>query len=133
MSIAIKNSFILVLTLLIQDKTHIGVIKAVKTINKIEIPSIPSLNFINPLIQFFSSTNWNPEKVLSKENHKKRHNIKFAKLVKIEIYFELLSFSVLKIKIKKAPNKGKKITDDKIGKSIILKLNKLLKQTVLLT
>ena len=61
------------------------------------------------------------------------HNIKFAKLVKIEIYFELLSFSVLKIKIKKAPNKGKKITDDKIGKSIILKLNKLLKQTVLLT
>ena len=133
MSIAIKNSLILVLTLFIQDKTHIGVIKAVKTINKIEIPSIPSLNFINPLIQFFSSTNWNPEKVLSKENHKKRHNIKFAKLVKIEIYFELLSFSVLKIKIKKAPNKGKKITDDKIGKSIILKLNKLLKQTVLLT
>ena len=133
MSIAIKNSLILVLTLFIQDKTHIGVIKAVKTINKIEIPSIPSLNFINPLIQFFSSTNWNPEKLLSKENHKKRHNIKFAKLVKIEIYFELLSFSVLKIKIKKAPNKGKKITDDKIGKSIILKLNKLLKQTVLLT
>ena len=133
MSIAIKNSLILVLTLFIQDKTHIGVIKAVKTINKIEIPSIPSLNLINPLIQFFSSTNWNPEKVLSKENHKKRHNIKFAKLVKIEIYFELLSFSVLKIKIKKAPNKGKKITDDKIGKSIILKLNKLLKQTVLLT
>ena len=133
MSIAIKNSLILVLTLFIQDKTHIGVIKAVKTINKIEIPSIPSLNLINPLIQFFSSTNWNPEKVLSKENHKKRHNIKFATLVKIEIYFELLSFSVLKIKIKKAPNKGKKITDDKIGKSIILKLNKLLKQTVLLT
>ena len=127
------KTLILVLTLFIQDKTHIGVIKAVKTINKIEIPSIPSLNFINPLIQFFSSTNWNPEKVLSKENHKKRHNIKFAKLVKIEIYFELLSFSVLKIKIKKAPNKGKKITDDKIGKSIILKLNKLLKQTVLLT
>ena len=57
MSIAIKNSLILVLTLFIQDKTHIGVIKAVKTINKIEIPSIPSLNFINPLIQFFSSTN----------------------------------------------------------------------------
>ena len=38
---------------------------AVKTINKIETPSTPSLNFINPLIQFFSSTNWKPTKFLS--------------------------------------------------------------------
>jgi len=36
---------------------QIGVIKAVKTINKIEIPSIPNLNFINPFIQLACSTN----------------------------------------------------------------------------
>ena len=115
---AIKNSLILVFTLFIQDNMHIGVIKVVKTINKIEIPSTPNLNLMYPLIQFFSSTNWNPEKLLSKENHKKRHNTKFARLVKIEIYLELLSFDVLNIKIKKAPNRGKKIIDDKIGKFI---------------
>ena len=43
-----------------QEIIHIGVMNAVKTINKIEIPSIPSLNFISPLIQFFSSMNWKP-------------------------------------------------------------------------
>ena len=32
-------------------------IKAVRTTNSIEIPSTPNLNFINPLIQFFSSMN----------------------------------------------------------------------------
>jgi hypothetical protein len=52
-NIAIKNSLSLVLTLLIQETIQTGVIKAVKTINKIEIPSIPNLNFMNPLIQFF--------------------------------------------------------------------------------
>ncbi len=56
-NIAIKNSLSLVLTLLIQEIIQIGVMNAVKTINKIEIPSIPNLNFINPLIQFCSSTN----------------------------------------------------------------------------
>ena len=40
-----------------QEIMQIGVIKAVRIINSIEIPSIPNLNFINPLIQFFSSTN----------------------------------------------------------------------------
>ena len=51
---AIKNSLILVLTLFMQDIIHIGVIKAVKTINNNEIPSTPSLNLIKPLIQLFS-------------------------------------------------------------------------------
>ena len=55
--IAIKNSLNLSLMLLMQEIIHIGVIKAVNTINKIEIPSIPNLNFINPLIQSFSSMN----------------------------------------------------------------------------
>ena len=55
--IAIKNSLILSLTLLMHEKIQIGMMKAVKSINNIEIPSIPNLNFINPLIQFFSSIN----------------------------------------------------------------------------
>ena len=55
--IAIKNSLTLDLILLIQEIIQIGVIKAVKTIKRIEIPSTPSLNFIKPLIQFLSSTN----------------------------------------------------------------------------
>ena len=54
---AIKNSFTLTLTLLMQEIIQIGVIKAVKTINNIEIPSTPSLNFIKSLIQDFSSIN----------------------------------------------------------------------------
>jgi len=54
---AIKNSLSRVLTLLIQDIMQIGVINAVRTINKIDIPSMPNLNFIYPLIQFFSSIN----------------------------------------------------------------------------
>ena len=40
-----------------QEIIQIGAIKAVKIINNIEIPSMPSLNLIIPLIQFFSSTN----------------------------------------------------------------------------
>ena len=55
--IAIKNSLTRVLTLLMQDIIHIGVMKVVKTINSIEIPSTPNLNFIKLLIQDFSSTN----------------------------------------------------------------------------
>ena len=55
--IAIKNSLTLSLMLLMQEIIQIGVMNAVKTINKIEIPSIPNLNFINPLIQSFSSMN----------------------------------------------------------------------------
>ncbi len=54
-----------------QEIIHMGVINAVKTINKIDIPSIPSLNFINPLIQFLSSKNWKSTEFLSKEYQKK--------------------------------------------------------------
>ena len=64
---------------------QIGAIKVVSIINSIEIPSIPNLNFINPLIQFFSSINWNPEKFLSNKLHKKRVKNKFAILVNKEI------------------------------------------------
>ena len=54
---AIRNSFNLFLTLLMQEITHIGIIKAVSKINKIDIPSIPNLYLIKPLIQTVSSTN----------------------------------------------------------------------------
>ena len=40
-----------------QEIIQIGVIKAVSKINKIEIPSIPNLNLIKPLIQLNSSMN----------------------------------------------------------------------------
>ena len=40
-----------------QETIHIGVINAVNMINNIDMPSIPNLNFMNPLIQFFSSIN----------------------------------------------------------------------------
>ena len=43
--------------LLMLEKMHIGAMKVVKIINKIEIPSIPSLKLIKPSIQFFSSIN----------------------------------------------------------------------------
>ena len=54
---AIRNSFILNFMLSIPEKIQIGAIKVVSKINKIEIPSIPNLNFINPLIQKNSSIN----------------------------------------------------------------------------
>ena len=56
-SIAIRNSLTLTLTLFTQEIIHIGVIKVVKTIKSIEIPSTPNLNFIKLFIQDFSSTN----------------------------------------------------------------------------
>ena len=43
--------------LFIQEITHIGIINVVNTMNKIDIPSIPNLNLIKPLIQVFSSIN----------------------------------------------------------------------------
>ena len=55
--IAIKNSLTLFLTLFTQEIIQIGVIKVVKTIKRIEIPSTPSLNFIKSFIQAFSSKN----------------------------------------------------------------------------
>ena len=60
---------------------QIGVIKAVRIINKIEIPSIPNLNLIKPLIQILSSINWKPVKFLSNEYHKNKAKNKLAKLV----------------------------------------------------
>jgi len=52
-----RNSLILNFILLIPDKTHIGVIKAVSKTKNIEIPSMPNLKSTKPLIHFFSSTN----------------------------------------------------------------------------
>ena len=40
-----------------QDMMQIGVINVVRTINNIDIPSIPNLNLIKLLIHDFSSTN----------------------------------------------------------------------------
>ena len=98
-----------------------GVIKAVKRINKIEMPSIPNLNFIKPLIQVFSSTNWKSYVVGSNEYHKNRARKKFVKLVKRDRYIEFLSlwfFSLLVKNIKNAPINGKKVIEDNIGKFI---------------
>ena len=55
--IAIKNSLTLTLTLFTHEIIQIGVIKVVKTMKSIDIPSIPNLNFIKLFIQDFSSTN----------------------------------------------------------------------------
>ena len=55
--IAIKNSLTLTLTLFTQETIQIGVIKVVKTIKSIDMPSIPNLNFMKLFIQDFSSTN----------------------------------------------------------------------------
>ena len=55
--IAIKNSLTLSLTLLMHEMIQIGVINVVRTIKRIEIPSIPSLNLIKSLIQDCSSKN----------------------------------------------------------------------------
>ena len=71
--------------LLMQDIIHMGVMKVVKTINSIEIPSTPNLNFIKLLIQDFSSTNWNSAVLMSKEYHKNSDNKKVAILLNKEI------------------------------------------------
>ena len=118
--IAIKNSLTRVLTLLMQDIIHMGVMKVVKTINSIEIPSTPNLNFIKLLIQDFSSTNWNSEVFISKEYHKNNERKKVATLLNKEIEIEL-TFVVLSLdnKMKKELIKGKKIKVDNIGKFIL--------------
>ena len=104
-----------------QEIIQIGVMNAVKTINKIEIPSIPNLNFINQLIQFCSSTNWNPAKLLSKEYHKKIARNKFTTLVNRErlITFLFSFFSLFENKINKAPRAGSRVIDESIGKFIL--------------
>ena len=42
----IKNSFSLCLVLFTQEIIQIGIMKVVKTMNNIEIPSTPNLNFM---------------------------------------------------------------------------------------
>ena len=99
---------------------QIGVIKVVKTINSIDIPSIPNLNFIKLFIQDFSSTNWKSELFTSKEYHKNNERKKVATLLNKEIEIELI-FVVLSLdnKMKKELIKGKKIKVDNIGKFIL--------------
>ena len=106
-----------------QDIIAIGVMNAVSKINSIEIPSIPNLNFIKPLIQKNSSTNWKSEVVLSKEYHKKTARKKFTALVNTETYIGPLFFSFFSSrvrKIKKAPINGINVKDDNIGKFICI-------------
>jgi len=101
-----------------QEIIQIGVINAVKIINKIDIPSIPNLNFINPFIQFCSSINWNPIKLLSNEYHKKIANNKFTILINNERLITFL-FSFFENKINNAPSAGSKVIDESIGKFIL--------------
>ena len=117
---AIKNSFTLTLTLLMQERIQMGVMKVVKTINNIEIPSTPSLNLIKSLIQDFSSTNWKFEEFWSKECQTNKDNKNVAMLVNKETYIALLLFWLLDIKIKIELTRGKNIKEDKIGKFILV-------------
>tara|TARA_B100001250_G_C19161534_1_gene512517 strand:- start:46 stop:363 length:318 start_codon:yes stop_codon:yes gene_type:complete len=103
------------------EKIHIGTIKVVNNINKIEIPSTPSLKLIKPLIQFFSSINWKSAEELSNKYQRIIDRKKLAIEVKIATYLEFFSifFCVpLVIKIKRAPINGMNIIDDRIGKFI---------------
>tara|TARA_B100001027_G_C16243333_1_gene320560 strand:- start:365 stop:691 length:327 start_codon:yes stop_codon:yes gene_type:complete len=102
---------------------HIGVMNVVKTINNMEMPSTPNLNFIKLFIQFCSSTNWKSALLGSNEYHKNKDNRKVATLLNKEIYITLLLF-VLSFdkKIKKELTKGKKIKVDNIGKFIYFKI-----------
>ena len=103
------------------EMIQIGVIKAVKTIKSIEIPSTPNLNLIELFIQFFSSKNWKSDDVGSKEYQINNDNKKAAKLLKREIYTALLLFLLsFDKKIKKELTKGKNINVDKIGKFILI-------------
>ena len=83
------------------------------------MPSIPNLNFIKPLIQLISSTNWKLALVLSNNFQMKIDNKKLANDVNIAIYLALLSVLDLLKKINNEPTKGKKINADSIGKFIL--------------
>ena len=67
-----------------QERMQIGVIKVVKTINNIEIPSIPNLNFIKSFIQDLSSRNWNSIEFRSNEYQMNSANKNVAILVNKE-------------------------------------------------
>ena len=71
--------------LVIQEIIQIGVIKVVKTINNIEMPSTPNLNLIKLLIQDFSSTNWKSAVLTSNEYHKNNESRKVAILLNKDI------------------------------------------------
>ena len=102
-NMAIKNSLTRVLTLLIQEIMQIGVMKVVKTINRIDIPSTPNLNFMKLFIQDFSSTNWNSEVFTSKEYHKNNERKKVAillnKLLRMFLITKLLLGMKEKVKL----------------------------------
>ena len=103
------------------EKIHIGTINVVSNTKKIEIPSIPSLKFIDPFIHDFSSMNWKSGIVLLKEYQRKSERKKLANEEKIATRLEFCSTFIwepLVIKIKKAPIKGINIIEDKIGKFI---------------
>ena len=68
-----------------QEIIQIGVIKVVRTIKRIEIPSTPNLNLIKLFIQFFSSKNWKSDDVESKEYQTNNDNRNVARLLKSEI------------------------------------------------
>ena len=68
-----------------QEMMQMGVIKVVRTIKRIEIPSMPNLNFIESFIQDFSSKNWKFADPISKEYQTNKDNISVAKLLKREI------------------------------------------------
>ena len=107
--------------LFMQETIQIVVIKAVNTINNIDIPSIPSLNFIKLFIQECSYINWNYGVVWSNECQTKSVRKNVAKLLNRAIYLELLSFFwFLDKKINIALINGKKIKVDKIGKFILV-------------
>tara|TARA_B100001741_G_scaffold89429_1_gene73160 strand:+ start:1577 stop:1876 length:300 start_codon:yes stop_codon:yes gene_type:complete len=99
------------------------VINAVSNINKIEIPSIPNLNFMKPLIQKNSSKNWKSEVDLSNEYQRNNVRKKFTKVVNIETYIAPLLvsfFSSFVRSIKNAPINGRNVIEESIGKFIYI-------------
>ena len=78
-----KDEFDIELTA-VGDK-KINVIKVVRTIKRMDIPSTPNLNFIKSFIQFFSSTNWNSAEFKSKECQRNKERIKVAILANKEM------------------------------------------------
>ena len=103
------------------EKIHMGAINAVNNINKIEIPSMPNWKLIKPFIQYFSSTNWKFEVVVSNEYQRKRERKKFANEVKIATFLEFFSTFLedpFVIKINRAPINGINMIDERIGKFI---------------
>ena len=85
---------------------------------------------MNPLIQDRSSKNWNCEVDGSNKYQRYNDKIKLKKVTNSARYLLVKLFFDLDVekKINKEPNKGNKINDDNIGKSIIWVLKKLITQ-----